>query len=114
MIASWRELPVDLPPSPEQLRREAKDLLIKHHLLKTPAEKHQQAKIIQEASIDLSGYLRPLGVEVVDGYSATESLFYLVLALTDEIRLRYKYRYNVARPNQTEPRLRPLLPNPPH
>jgi membrane-associated phospholipid phosphatase len=42
------------------------------------------------------------------------SLVLLVLLLCDEIGLLYKARFDAPRPNMTEPRLRPSLPNPAH
>ena len=74
----------------------------------------RQGEILTEASLELSGYLWPLGLEEGSSFVATETLFHLVLALTDEIGLRYKSRFDVLRPNQIEPRLRPFLPNPGH
>lgn len=114
MKADWIDLPVPLPPSPEMLRADAKELLIKQALRKTEPESHRVDEILREANLELSGYLRPLGIEGFSGFDATEQLFYLIIALTDEIGLHYKDRYNVVRPNQIEPRLNPLLPNPPH
>jgi hypothetical protein len=114
MIADWVDLPIPLPPSTEALRAEAKELLVKQALRHTPDESHRIDEILREANLELSGYLRPLGIEDISGFEATEQLFYLILALTDEIGLRYKDRYDVPRPNQIEPRLNPLLPNPAH
>ncbi|MCG5479714.1 phosphatase PAP2 family protein [Sinorhizobium alkalisoli] len=64
--------------------------------------------------MDLSAYLRPLGIEEKDGYDATVGLLLLVLLICDEIGMRYKERFAAARPNITDPRLRPYLPNPAH
>jgi hypothetical protein len=114
LLAEWNNLPVPLPPSPEQLRIEAVELLRKQVLLQTTDQSRRIDEIFREADIELSGYLRPLGIESSGGYEATESLFYLILALTDELGLRYNARYNVLRPNQVEPRLRPILANPAH
>lgn len=110
----WIDLPIDLPPAPMQLQAEAIDLLRKQALLHGPAESLRRDEIILQSQLELSAYLRPLGIEELGGYDATVSLVYLVCLLCDEIGLRYKTRFNTPRPNQVEPRLRPMLPNPPH
>ena len=74
----------------------------------------RREEILIEAELELSRYLRPYGIETHGGYDATIALMLTVLALTDEIGLYYKARWNVPRPNQVEPRLRPFLPAPAH
>jgi hypothetical protein len=98
----------------EQLRHEAIDLLEKQVLRSRPEGEMRRNEILIEAELELSGYLRPFGIETHGGYDATIALMLTILALTEEIGMRYKSRWNVLRPNQVEPRLRPFIPNPAH
>ena len=98
----------------EQLREECLDLLAKQYLLRQPEGAVRREEILVESQLELSRYLRPLGIEELGGFDATIGLFLTVLALTDEIGLRYKARFSAPRPNQVEPRLRPFLASPAH
>lgn len=111
---NWVNLPIDLPPAAAQLQAEAIELLRKQVRLSGSDEALRRDEIITQSQLELSAYLRPLGIEEVSGYEATVALVYLVCLLCDEIGLRYKNRFNAPRPNKVEPRLRPFLPNPPH
>ena len=44
------------------------------------------------------------------GYEATLALFSAVLEITEFVGLQYKDMFGRARPNQVDPRLRPMLP----
>lgn len=110
----WVNLPLDLPPAAAQLQAEAIEMLRKQVLLHGPTEAMRREEITTQSQLELSAYLRPLGIESASGYEATVALVYLVCLLCDEIGLRYKNRFNAPRPNKVEPRLRPFLPNPPH
>jgi hypothetical protein len=107
-------LPLAPPPDPDQLRAEALELLDKQHRLRLPDEAVRRAEILTEAELELSRYLRPLGIETSGGYEATTHLMLVALALTDEIGMHYKARWNLPRPNQVEPRLRPFIAQPAH
>ena len=67
-----------------------------------------------EATLDLTAFTRPLGIDGLSGYENTEGLFLELLMVTEMIGLYYKDLYNRLRPNQVEPRLRPVLANPAH
>ena len=110
----WKDLPLALPPGLPTLRAQALDLLEKQYLLSLPQSAGRRDEILREARLELSGYLRPFGIESHGGYDATIALMLTVMALTDEIGLYYKARWNVPRPNQVEPRLRPFLAAPAH
>lgn len=110
----WAALPLKPPPSPEMLRRECVELLRKQYLRTLPENIGRLNEIVTESTMDLSAYLRPLGIEEQGGYEATAGLVLLVLLICDEIGLRYKERFAAARPNMAEPRLRPFLANPAH
>lgn len=110
----WMNLPLPLPPSQPELRAQAVDLLKKQALLTLPQNAMRREEILVEADLELSRYLRPYGIESYGGYDATIHLMLVALALTDEIGLYYKARWNVPRPNQVEPRLRPFLAAPAH
>lgn len=70
--------------------------------------------IEREATLDLTDFTRPLGIDGLGGYEQTEALFLAILAMCEYVGLLYKARYGRIRPNQFEPRLRPLLANPAH
>ena len=62
-----------------------------------------------QAALSVDEFLRPLGIEEIGGYEATEGLFLNILAATENVGLLYKARIDRDRPNVVEPRLRPLL-----
>ena len=85
----------------EQLRLEAIDLLEKQVRRGLPEGAMRRDEILIEANLELSGYLRPFGIESHGGYDATISLMLTILALTEEIGMRYKSRWQVLRPNHS-------------
>lgn len=110
--AVWENIDLDPPPGmAESLDEVTRMLVMEEELAANPTH---QAIILREAGLDLTAYTRPIGIEDTGGYDATKTLFLTVLKLTEYIGLIYKDRFNRPRPNQIDPRLRPLLPNPPH
>lgn len=108
----WEGLDLPAPPGPDYTRFETERLLEKQ--LDVQERERRRPDIIVEASLDLSAFTRPLGIDGQQGYSATENVFYTILSLCEYVGLIYKDRFGRARPNQFEPRLRPMLPNPAH
>src|SRR5690606_30790552 len=70
--------------------------------------------IEREATTSLSEFTRPLLIENVEGFSATEGLFQSILTACEYVGLFYKDKFDRLRPSHFEPRLRPLLAVPPH
>ena len=110
--AVWENIDLDPPPGMAESLDEVRRMLVMEEEL--AANPTHQAIILREAGLDLTAYTRPIGIEDTGGYDATKTLFLTVLKLTEYIGLIYKDRFNRPRPNQIDPRLRPLLPNPPH
>ena len=74
----------------------------------------RREEIVRQASFGISDYTAPLGIDSAGGFEATRGLITSTLEITMEIGLDYKDRFNRARPNIVEPRLRPFLPVPSH
>ena len=70
---------------------------------KSRKERRQRTPdIIQEATLDLSAFTRPLGIDGLAGFETTEALFLELLTMTEYIGLYYKGLFGRLRPNQVE------------
>jgi len=110
--AVWENLDLEPPPGTAESMDEVVELMRKEEIL--AGDKPRQDAILREATLDLTAYTRPIGIEDVGGYDATKGLFLAILKITEYIGLLYKNRFDRVRPNQIDPRLRPFMPNPPH
>jgi hypothetical protein len=108
----WERLDIEAPPGPDRTRSEIEDLLDMQNNLQE--RERRRPDILLEATLDLMAFTRPLSIEGQHGYAATYSLFFTILALCEYVGLIYKDRFSRTRPNQFDPRLRPMLPNPGH
>jgi hypothetical protein len=78
-------------------------------------ERERRRKDIEEENtLDVTDFTRPLGVDGISGFEQTEALFLSILTACEYLGLIYKAKFDRLRPNQIEPRLRPMLANPPH
>jgi hypothetical protein len=108
----WTKIPLPPPPGPDHSRLETALLLV---MQQNREEREARIPDIhREATLDLTAFTRPLGIDGLAGYENTEGLFLELLMVTEYIGLYYKNLYNRLRPNQIEPRLRPALANPAH
>ena len=103
-----------MPPPPAELVRLTFGLLAKQKRLQLPEEAGRRAEILRERDLELSGYLRPLGIEDTAGYPHTITLLLIIARLCEEIGMRYKDRYDAPRPSIVNPRLRTFIANPLH
>ncbi len=110
--AVWENLDLEPPPGPAETMDEAAALLLKEEVL--AGQKLRQDAILLQATLDLTAYTRPIGIDDVGGFDNTKGLFFTILKVTEFIGLLYKDRFSRPRPNQVETRLRPFIPNPPH
>jgi hypothetical protein len=110
--AVWENLDLEPPPGAEESLDEAYRLLAKEREL--TGDKLRQETITLEATLDLTAYTRPLGIDDAGGFEQTNSLFLTILTLTQYVGLIYKDRFSRPRPNEIETRLRPFLAIPPH
>jgi len=109
---TWEMLDILPPPGPDFTRLEAKVLL---SLQKRDRERARRLPdILQEASLSVSEFTRPLYIENISGYEQTETLFQNILTTCEYVGLIYKSKFNRLRAHQFEPRLRPLLAVPSH
>lgn len=108
----WEMIDIPAPPGPDYTRFETELLLDMQGNVEERRRRHPD--ILLESTLDLTAFTRPLSIEGQHGYAGTYSLFFTTLALCEYVGLIYKDRFGRARPNQFEPRLRPLLPNPSH
>jgi hypothetical protein len=110
---SWEhfnELPP--PPGPDETRREIDFLLSLQNDHKLRERKLPE--IIAQMGLDLVDMTRPLGIENLDGYPATNALLINICQLTSYVGLIYKDKFRRTRPNQFDPRIRPLIAVPVH
>jgi hypothetical protein len=108
----WTQVSLPPPPGPDHSRLETALLLA---MQENREERDARTPdIYRESTLDLTAFTRPLGIDGLAGYENTEGLFLELLMVTEYIGLYYKDLYNRLRPNQVEPRLRPLLANPAH
>ncbi|WP_262299508.1 phosphatase PAP2 family protein [Microvirga sesbaniae] len=108
----WECIDIEAPPGPDRTRFEIEQLLALQNDLQE--RERRRPDILLEATLDLTAFTRPLSIEGQHGYAATYSLFFTILALCEYVGLIYKDRFGRARPNQFDPRVRPMLPNPGH
>jgi hypothetical protein len=108
----WECMDIEAPPGPDHTRFEIERLLKMQNDLQE--RERRRPEILLEATLDLTAFTRRLSIEGRHGYAATYSLFFTILALCEYVGLIYKDRFSRTRPNQFDPRLRPLLPNPSH
>lgn len=109
---TWEMLDITPPPGPDFSRLESKVLL---SMQKRDRERARRlSDIQQEASLSVAEFTRPLYIENIGGFEQTEGLFQSILTACEYVGLIYKSKFNRIRPNQFEPRLRPLLPVPAH
>lgn len=108
----WANIDLTPPPGPDHTRLETKALLAMQNAFS--ARENRREDIIRQAGLDVSDFTRPLGIDGLAGYSATEGLFLEILTVCEYVGLHYKSIFRRPRPNQVEPMLRLLLPNPPH
>ncbi|MGM4913183.1 hypothetical protein [Rhizobium sp. 768_B6_N1_8] len=110
--AVWENLLIPPPPGPSETLREASVLLrLQARRENDPVRREE---IIRQASFGIGDYTAPLGIDSAGGFEATRGLITSILDITMEIGLIYKDRFNRARPNIIEPRLRPFIPVPSH
>jgi hypothetical protein len=108
----WARLDIKPPPGPDYSRLETQWLFT---LQQNVEERGRRLPDIErEATLDVSSFTRPLGIESLAGYPATENCFQDIIKFCEYVGLYYKGIFARVRPNQLEPRLRPLLPNPAH
>ncbi|RUX18500.1 hypothetical protein EOA27_13695 [Mesorhizobium sp. M2A.F.Ca.ET.037.01.1.1] len=101
-----------MPPGPDQTRDEIANLLAKQD--QVDERRNRREEIERQDTLDLSDFTRPLCIENVAGFEATESLFSTILQLCEYVGLQYKDMYGRTRPSMIDPTLRPMLPVPPH
>ena len=109
---TWEQLDIPLPPGPDVTRLETEVMLSLQGRDRERARRRDDIK--RESSFDVSDFLRVLGVDELSGYENTEGLFLSILTACEYVGLIYKAAFNRTRPSLMEPRLRPLLSNPPH
>jgi hypothetical protein len=109
---TWELLDIPPPPGPDYSRLETEVLLSMQ--ARAGERNRRQPDIEREDTLDVSEFMRPLRIEGIAGYEATEGLFYSILTACEYVGLIYKDKYNRMRPSQFEPRLRPLLAVPAH
>jgi len=109
---TWEQLDIPLPPGPDVTRLETAVLL---SLQARDRERSRRKEDIErESSLDVSDFTKPLGIDGISGFEQTEGLFLAILTACEYVGLIYKAKFNRTRPNQIEPRLRLMLPNPAH
>jgi hypothetical protein len=109
---TWELLDITPPPGPDFTRLETKVLL---SMQKRDRERVRRLPDIQqETALTVAEFTRPLYIENIAGYEQTDGLFQGILTACEYVGLIYKSKFNRLRPNQFEPRLRPLLPVPAH
>ncbi|MBB97627.1 MAG: hypothetical protein CML68_23885 [Rhodobacteraceae bacterium] len=86
----------------------------KRDLLETAPHSARKNEILQEVGLDLTAYLEPIGVLGADDVPETIDTFLTILSVCEEVGLRYKHRFDRARPIQMQPELRPFVPTPVH
>ncbi len=109
---TWEALDLPPPPGPDVARLETAVLLAMQ--ARDDERRRRLSDIERESSMSVAEFTRPLGIEGLAGFEATEGLFLNILTACEYVGLLYKARFNRLRPNQLEPRLRLLLPNPAH
>jgi len=108
----WECLDITLPPGPDYTRLETAVVLA---MQARDRERMRRLPDIEaQSTLSVDEFLRPLGIEEVSGYEATEGLFLNILTACEYVGLLYKARIDRDRPNVVEPRLRPLLAVPAH
>jgi hypothetical protein len=100
------------PPGPDQTREEIGYLLALQR--NEQLRRNRLPDIMQEANLDISELTRPIGIEDIGGFGATEQLLLTALEITSYVGLIYKDKFGRIRPNQFDTRIRPLLPVPAH
>lgn len=110
--AIWENLLIAPPPGPSESLYETAYLLALQD--RRANDLVRRDEIARQASFEISDYTAPLGIDRAGGFEATRGLITSILDITMEIGLDYKDRFNRARPNIIEPRLRPALPVPSH
>ena len=108
----WTNVILPPPPGPDHSRLETQLLLAMQRNI--DERKLRIPDIVQEATLDLTAFTRPLGIDGLAGFESTEALFLELLTVTEYVGLYYKGLFGRLRPNQVEPRLRPVLANPAH
>ncbi|WP_199227147.1 phospholipid phosphatase [Aminobacter sp. AP02] len=109
---TWEQLDIPLPPGPDVTRLETSVLL---SLQARDRERSRRKEDIErEASLDVSDFTKPLGIDGIVGFEQTEGLILSILTACEYVGLIYKAKVNRTPPNQIEPRLRLMLPNPAH
>jgi hypothetical protein len=109
---TWEQLDIPLPPGPDVTRLETTVML---SLQARDRERSRRKDDIErEATLDVSDFTKPLGIDGISGFDQTEGLFQSILTACEYVGLIYKAKFNRTRPNQVEPRLRLMLPNPAH
>ncbi len=108
----WANIGLAPPPGPDHTRLETAVLLAMQNA--RAVRRMRREDIVRQATLDVSDFTRPLGIDGLAGYEATESLFLEILTVCEYVGLYYKAVFGRIRPNQFEPRLRPMLPNPAH
>lgn len=109
---TWEMLDIAPPPGPDFSRLESKVLLAMQERDRERARRLPD--IQQQASLSVTEFTRPLYIENIGGFEQTEGLFQSILTACEYVGLIYKSKFNRTRPNQFEPRLRPLLAVPAH
>lgn len=109
---AWTNIDLPAPPGPDHTRVETQVLLEMQASIKV--REARRADIERESTLDISNFTRPLGIDGLAGFEATESLFLELITVCEYIGLYYKSVYGRLRPNQIEARMRPLLANPAH
>ena len=109
---AWECLDIPLPPGPDYTRLETAVLLAMQ--TRDKERMRRQPEIEAQAALSVDEFLRPLGIEDIGGYGATEGLFLNILTACEYVGLLYKARIDRDRPTVVEPRLRPLLAVPAH
>ena len=111
---AWENLPLPAPPDQDEtLTKEIKHLHdYQLRLMKDPL---RQSEILDQATTeDISDILRPMGIEELGGYGATETLIRTVIDVAGAVGFHYKDKFSRTRPNLIDPTLRPFVGNPPH
>lgn len=111
---AWIDLPIALPPSLADLRREAMILMDRLDRLERPEEAGRKLEILRQRDLDLVDYLGPLGASEEGGFGETTRPFLIIARICEEVGLRCKEGYDTPRPSVVEPRLRTFLANPPY
>lgn len=108
----WETLDIPLPPGPDLTRLETEVLLSLQARDRERARRNED--IIREATLDVSDFTKPLGIDGIAGFEQTEGLFQSILTACEYVGLIYKAKFDRTQPNQVEPRLRLVLSNPAH